>query len=70
MKMNREQLKEALLDLAKQEPGFLRDLIGEVIQDNLVVDSANNGDFDSPSSTYVLMWKDSLHSYHEFSRAC
>lgn len=67
--MNREQLKEALLDLAKQEPEFLRDLIGEVVKSSLSVDSASVGDFYNPETTYILKWKDGPYDCHEFSRA-
>lgn len=67
--MNREQLKEALLDLAKHEPEFLQNLIGEVVQDRLSIDSTLDGDYDNPSKTYVLQWKDSDYRYNEFSRA-
>ena len=67
--MNREQLKEALLDLAKQEPEFLRDLIGEVVKSSLSVDSVSDGDYYSPGTTYVLKWQECAYDCHEFSRA-
>lgn len=66
--MNREQLKEALLDLMKQEPEFMKELIGEVVKSNLSVDSEINYDCYNPSKTYVLCWKDDKYGYHEFSR--
>ena len=67
--MNREQLKEALLDLAKQEPGFMRDLIGEVVKSSLSVDSVSDDDYSNPGTTYVLRWQDGPYYCHEFSRA-
>ena len=67
--MNREQLKEALLDLAKQEPEFLRDLIGEVVKSSLSVASDSDGDFYNPKTTYILRWQEGLYDCHEFSRA-
>lgn len=67
--MNIEQLKEALLDLAKQEPEFLRDLIGEVVKSSLSVDSVSGGDYYNPGTTYVLKWQDGTYGCHEFSRA-
>lgn len=67
--MNREQLKEALLDLMKQEPEFMKELIGEVVKSNLSVDSASDNDYYNPSKTYVLLWKNDDYSYNEFSRA-
>lgn len=66
--MNREQLKEALLDLMKQEPEFMKELIGEVVKSNLSVDSKSDGDHYSPGKTYVLLWKNDEYSYNEFSR--
>lgn len=67
--MNREQLKEVLLDLAKQEPEFLRGLIGEVVKSSLSVDSVSNGDYYNPGTTYILQWQDGTYDCHEFSRA-
>lgn len=67
--MNREQLKEALLDLVKQEPEFLRDLVGEVVKSSLSVASASDGEYYNPGTTYVLRWRDGPYDCHEFSRA-
>lgn len=66
--MNIEELREGLKLLAEKEPEFLKELIGEVIKNNLCVDSTRSGDYYNPEKTYVLQWKEG-YTYQEFSRA-
>ena len=58
----------ALRILAKEEPEFMRSLIGQVIKENLTISSETVG-WQGESETYVLKWKESDYDWNEFSRA-
>lgn len=62
--MDTAQLKRLLIDLKYEDPEFLVKLIGEVLTENLSIESESNGDWENPRSTYAL-----CYDRNEFSRA-
>lgn len=66
--MTIDELRDALTILAQDDPDFLKELIGDVIKENLQIDKRSDGDFYRPEEIHVLKW-DGYNKEHEFSVA-
>lgn len=66
-----DELKKAILHIAKTDPDFFADLIGEVVKDNLHIKEQQR-DFYAPRDSWVnpeLSWGPSYRESDDFSHA-
>ena len=60
--MDTAQLKRLLIDLKHEDPEFLVGLIGDVLTENLSIESWSSGDWYNPQKTYELRYEGNLFS--------
>lgn len=69
--MNTVELKAAIAQLAKDDPDFFRDLIGDIVKENLHIQEQER-DFYAPRDSHVnpcLSWGESPREADTFSYA-
>jgi len=62
--MNTTQLKHLLIDLKYDDPKFFKELIGDILTENLSIESKAKESWHAPKYTYALSF-----DHTEFSRA-
>lgn len=69
--MNTAQLKAAILQLAQEDPDFFRELVGDIVKQNLHIGEQER-DFYAPRDSHVnpmLSWGESPRTANGFSYA-
>lgn len=64
--MTTSELREALTVLMQTDPEFLKDLIGDVVKENLKIVKRSDNDYYNPSAIHSLNWG-SYYKDTEFS---
>lgn len=63
--MNLQELKESLLLLLREDPQFLAELIGDVVKENLIIESQDQCYYDNSTHKPQLRWSYDQHSFSQ-----